>query len=189
MIRLNLLPPEVKEDIAYAKKNAALYQTLIKLIALFVVLVAAVGVVGFMTYKNQQIAKEEKSVAESRLASWKNTETDAKDFAERLNLVSKIRSNNLDWQLVITELAKSTPANVQLTSFDFTANSSSRVSLTGQARSNTDIGTFRELLSKSKLFQYVDIESTSASTDSSDGTKSIISFRITMNLNLTEAKK
>jgi len=190
MIRLNLLPPEIKEDIAYAKKNAALYQLLIKLFALFVVMAAVVGVVGYVTYTNQKIAEEEKNVSESQLASWKNTEKDAKDFASRLNLVSKISADKLDWQLVINELAAATPANVKLLSFDFTTTTgTNRVGLTGQALSNTDIGTFRELLSKSKLFQYVDIESTSAASDSTNSGRKVISFKITMNLNLTEAKK
>lgn len=189
MIRLNLLPPELKEDIIYAKKNAAIYQLLIKLVAGFVIMATVVAVVGYITYTNQKIAEEEKTVAEQQLASWNNTEKDARDFSERLNLVMKIRGDKPNWQLVINELANSTPANVKLTSFDFTSNKENRVSLTGTALSNTDIGTFRELLSKSKLFQYVDIENTSAGVDNTNGAKDVIFFKITMNLNQAEVKK
>lgn len=189
MIRLNLLPPEMKEDIAYAKKNAALYELLIKFLAGFVVMAALVGVVGYIVYTNEQIAREEKTVTAAQLASWKNTEIDAKDFADRLNLVDKLRGDKLDWPLVFTELAKSTPANVKLSSYDFTNNKTDRVGLTGFAVTNTDIGTFRELLSKSKLFQYVDIESVAAATDPVDSAKPVLAFKITMNLNQAEAKK
>jgi len=189
MIRLNLLPPDVKESIAYSKKNAALSSLVIELVACFVVLVTFVGVVGYVVFTNEQLANDDKAVAETQLASWKNTENDAKDFADRLNLVDKIRSNKIDWTLVFAEIAKSTPANIRLSSFDFTNNATDRVSFSGFALSNTDIGTFRELLAKSALFQYVDIESTTAATDPLDSSKNVLSFKITMNLNLSEAKK
>ena len=189
MIRLNLLPPEIKEDINYAKKNAALNQLLLKLVAIFVIMGAVVGVVGYIVYKNEQIAQEEKAVAEAQLASWKTTETDAKDFADRLNLVDKLRGEKLDWAIIFAEIAKSTPANVKLSTYDFSNNAKDRVNLTGFAIANADIGTFRELLSKSKLFQYVDIESVASATDPVDSTKAVLSFKITLNLNQTEAKK
>lgn len=189
MIRLNLLPPEVKDDIAYSKKNADIFNLFIKLVACFVGLIAFVGVVGYIVYTNQEIARDEKAVTEAQLASWKNTENDAKDFADRLNLVDKINLDKIDWQLVFNELAKGTPVNVKLSSYDFTNNSTNRVGLAGFALTNTDIGTFRELLSKSKLFQYVDIENVTAATDPTDSGKAVLSFRITMNLNQTEAKK
>jgi Tfp pilus assembly protein PilN len=189
MIRLNLLPPEIKEDIIFAKKNAAIYQLLIKLIAGFATMAAVVGVVGYIVYTNQQIAKEEKAATEAQLASWDTTERDAEDFANRLNLVDKIQVGKLNWTLIFSELANSTPVNVKLASFDFTNNTKDRVGLTGYALTNTDIGTFRELLSKSKLFQYVDIENVTTATDPVDSTKSVLSFKISMNLNQVEAKK
>ncbi len=189
MIRLNLLPPNIKDDIAYSKKNAAIFEFFTKLIACFVGLLTFVGVIGYIVYTNQQIAKEEKVATEAQLASWKNTEIDAKDFADRLNLVDKIRLDKIDWELVFAELAKSTPVNVKLASYDFSNNKTDRVGLTGFALSNTDIGTFRELLSKSALFQYVDIESVTAATDPVDSSKNVLSFKITMNLNQSEARK
>ena len=189
MIRLNLLPPAIKEDIAYAKKNASLYQVLIKLIAGFVAMAAIVGVVGYIVYSNQQIASEEKNVSENQLASWKTTESDAKDFSDRLTLVSTIGASRLDWPLIFSEIAKSTPANVKMSSFDFTKNATDRATLSGFAMSNADIGTFRELLSKSSLFNYVDIENTATATDPLDGNLSVLAFRISLNLNLKEAVK
>jgi len=189
MIRLNLLPSNIKDDIAYSKKNAAIFNLYIKLIACFVALTTFVGVVGYMVYLNQQIAQDEKAVSQTQLDSWKTTESDAKDFADRLNLVDKIQVNKIDWPIVFTELAKSTPANVKLSSYDFNNNATDRVGLTGYALTNTDIGTFRELLSKSKIFQYVDIENVTAATDPVDSTKNVLAFKITMNLNQTEARK
>jgi Tfp pilus assembly protein PilN len=189
MIRLNLLPPEIKEDIAYAKKNAALFQILAKLLAGFALMLAVVGVVGYIVYTNSQIATEEKEATAQQVASWKNTEKDAVDFSNRLNLVSKIDSEKINWPAVFAELAKSTPNNVKLSAYDFKNNATDRVGLSGYAVTNADIGTFREILARSKLFQYVDIESTTQATDPADAAKKVLSFRITMNLNQAEARK
>jgi Tfp pilus assembly protein PilN len=104
-------------------------------------------------------------------------------------LISKIRGDRLNWALVFSELEKSVPANVKLAAFDFTNNKTDRVSLTGFAITNTDIGTFREILSHSKLFQYVDIENVGTATDPVDSARNVLSFRITMSLNQAEAKK
>jgi Tfp pilus assembly protein PilN len=189
MIRLNLLPPNIKEDIDYAKKNAAIYQLLVKFVAGFIIMATTVGVVGYIVYSNKMIAEEEKAVTKAQLESWTNTERDALDFANRLNLVDKIDGEKINWDHVFAEIASSTPANVRLVSYDFTNNAKERVGLTGLAATNTDISTFRELLSKSSLFQYVDIESIVAATNPTDSSRKAASFKITMNLNLVEAKK
>lgn len=189
MIRLNLLPPDLKADLYYSKKNARLYQFLIKLIAYFVFAVALMVIIGFIVYKNKELANEVKTMANAQTQVWKEAEDGAKDFAERLNLIEKIRKENIKWNIVFEEIAKSTPANVKLSSFDFTNNSKQRISFSGYALSNTDIGKFRELLSKSSIFEFVDIENISQANDPSDSSKKVLSFTMTMSLKQNEVRK
>lgn len=189
MIRLNLLPPEVKEGIDYSKKNAALYQLLLKVLAGFAVLVGLMVIVGSMVYYGKVGATEELEVAKSQLAAWNSTERDAKDFAARLSLISKLKKEDLNWPAIFAEMAKSTPPNIRLASYDFTNNSKERVIITGFALSNTDIGKYRELLSSSDLFKYVDIESIIQSNDPADATVKALLFKISLNLDQAGAKK
>jgi Tfp pilus assembly protein PilN len=189
MIRLNLLPPEIKESIEFSKKNASLYQMFLKSLAGFTVLVGVMIIVGATVYYNETGASDEREVAKNQLAAWDSTEHDAKDFADRLALISKLKKLDLGWPLVFSEMAKSTPPNIRLASYDFTNNATSRVSITGYALSNTDIGKYRELLSGSSLFKYVDIESITQGNDPTNSNVKSLLFKISMNLDQQEAKK
>lgn len=189
MNRLNLLPPELKESIEYSKKNAALYQLFLKMLAGFVVLVGFMVVIGFIVYYGEVNATEEREVAKTQLESWDATGKDAKDFSDRLNLISKLKKEDLSWPLIFSEMSKSTPPNIRLASYDFANNSKDRVSITGYALSSTDIGKYRELLSSSVLFKFVDIESITQGNDPNDSSISALIFKMTMNLDQEEAKK
>ena len=189
MIRLNLLPPEIKEQRVFAKINAELREVLLRISACLVLSIAVIGVVYYIVYTNLNIAEEGKIVAEAQLASWDTVEEDATDFSARLSLIDKLQDSEINWQNIFTELANSTPANVKLASYDFNKNSTTRVSLTGYAVTSSDVGSFRELLAQSELFEYVDIESMVAATDPTDSNREVLSFKITLALNLTEAKK
>lgn len=189
MIRLNLLPPELKENIEYSKRNADLYQMLLKILAGFAILAGFMVIVGSMVYFGKIGATDNLEVAKSQSAAWSTTEKDAKDFADRLSLISKLKNEDLNWPLIFGEMAKSTPPNIRLASYDFTGNSKARVTITGYALSNTDIGKYRELLSASKVFNYVDIESITQGSDPIDSTVKALLFKISLNLDQKEARK
>lgn len=189
MIRLNLLPPEVKEQIDYSHKNAQLYQILVQSLAVIFGVLACMFVIGFIVWNNRQIAEETRSDAFVQLSKLKQTEIDAKELNARLNLIDKIRKDKLNWTKIFTEIANNTPSGVRLNGFDFTNAQKDRVTFGGFAGTAGDVGTYREQLSKSALFKFVDVESLTASDDPSDGTRQGFTFRITFSLDLQEAKK
>jgi len=189
MIRLNLLPPELKENIEYSKKNARLYQMFLKTLAGFAVLAGLMVIVGSVVYYREIGATEEREVAKNQLAAWSNVEKDAKDFSERLTLISTLKKDDLSWSLIFSEMASSTPPNIRLASYDFNNNVKERVTITGYAVSNADIGKYRELLSSSKLFKFVDIESITQGNDPAAANTKALLFKISLNLDQVEAKK
>jgi Tfp pilus assembly protein PilN len=189
MIRLNLLPPEIKENIEYARKNAALYQLLLKMFAVFAVVAGLMVIVGSIVYYGEVGATEELGVAKSQLAAWNNAEKDAKDLAARLTLISKLKSEDLNWPVIFAEMAKSTPPNIRLSAYDFTSNAKNRVTITGFALSTEDIGKYKELMSSSKLFKFIDVESISQGNDPADSAVKGYLFTASLNLDQTEARK
>ncbi len=189
MIKLNLLPPEIKEEILYSKKNAKIYNSLIELLGGFIILLIFIGTVWFVSYSTKRVLVFSKTVAEKQAASWGGVEKDAKDFSNRLVLVEKINKDKINWKIFFEEISKSTPNNVKLTSYDIVSSNKSRVNFNGFATSSTDISRFRELLSKSAIFEFVDIENMSAATDPIDSTRKGLTFRITTGLKLAEVKK
>jgi Tfp pilus assembly protein PilN len=189
MTRLNLLPPEYRVDIETSKKNAALYQNLIKVIAGLVLAGAFMGVIGYIVWNNQSVAQASRDDAYDQVSAFTAVQNTARDLNSRLSLIQKLRDDRIDWAKVFSEITKSTPANVRLTDIDFTNASTDRIAFSGFALSNTDVGSFRELLSNSTLFKFVDIESVTAGNDPSNSSRSGVNFVLSMTMDMTEAKK
>ncbi len=189
MIRLNLLPPEIKDEFEFSHKNANFYQYLVRSLAVISGIFALMFVIGFIVWNNKMVASEIRNDAAAQLAKMSQVETDAKDFHARLNLIDKIRKDKLNWNKIFTEVGNSTPAGARLIGFDFTDITTDRVSLSGFANSAADVGIYREQLSKTTIFQYVDVESVTAATDPVDNSRNGVTFRITASIKIAEAKK
>jgi Tfp pilus assembly protein PilN len=189
MIKLNLLPPEIKEEISYSKKNAKIYTALIEFLGGFLILAIFIGTVWFVSFSTKRVLVFSKAVAEKQAAAWGDAEKDAKDFSDRLLLVERINKDKINWKIFFEEISKSTPSNVKLTSYDVITSNKSRVNFSGFASSSTDVSRFRELISKSGIFEFVDIESMSSATDPADSTRRGLTFKVTAGLKLSEVKK
>ena len=68
MIRLNLLPPEVKNEIDFSRKNARLYQYLVRMIAITFGIFSIMFVIGFIVWNNRILAVETRSDAYIQLS-------------------------------------------------------------------------------------------------------------------------
>ena len=189
MIRLNLLPPEIKNELEYARKNAKIYQNLLRLFAIFFATIALMGFVYLVVLDNFTLAKRSQQSAQFQNSRLDGTKVLATDIYNRINLIGKLRKDRLNWEYIFSEIANSTPIGVRLIGFDFTNVAKNRGELVGFALSNADVGSFRELLSKSNIFQYVDIEDLSAGTDPLDSVRPGVTFKISLNLNISEAKE
>ncbi len=189
MIRLNLLPPEIKEEIEYSHKNANYYQYLVRSLAVISGIFALMFVIGFIVWNNKIVASEIRQDAATQLAKMSQVEIDAKDFYARLNLIDKIRKDKLNWNKIFTEVGNSTPSGVRLIGFNFTDINTDRIAINGFANSAADVGIYREQLSKTTIFQFVDVESVTAGTDPVDNSRAGVTFRITASFKVAEAKK
>jgi len=183
------MPPEIKKELEYARKNAKIYQNLLRLFAIFFATITLMGFVYLVVLDNFTLAKNVQASAKFQNSRLEETKISATDIYNRINLIGKLRKDRLNWEHIFSEIANSTPIGVRLIGFDFTNVAKNRVELVGFALSNADVGNFRELLSKSRIFQYVDIENLSAGTDPLDSTKSGVTFKISLNLKIGEAKK
>jgi Tfp pilus assembly protein PilN len=189
MNRINLLPVELKKEIELSKKNAKISENLWRLLAVFFVMLGLLLMVGTLVISKEMINSAGKAAVVAELSDWAGTEKDAKDFASRLATISGIESKAVDWSKVLNEVSKATPSNVRLKAADFTGNGTKRITFEGVALSDKDVVTFRELLSKSSIFEYVDIEKISSGIDSSNGNSRVRSFTITANMKANEVKK
>lgn len=183
------MPPEIKKELGYGRKNAKIYQNLLRLFAIFFATIALMGFVYLVVLDNLILATHNRKSAQFQNSRLEETKISATDIYNRINLIGKLRKDRLNWEHIFSDIAKSTPAGVRLIGFDFTNISKNRVELVGFALSNADVGNFRELLSESSIFQYIDIENLSAGADPLDSNKSGVTFKISLNLKISEANK
>ena len=189
MTRLNLLPPEIKKEIDYSNSNARLYQFLVRLIACGFFVLTAVFLIGYIVWSNQPNFLEVRYNTYQELTKMSQVEINSRDLYSRLILINKVRTDQFNWKKIMSEISSTLPSGVRITSYDFTNASTARVTISGFADTTSGVGLYRENLSKSKIFKYVDIESIVAAKDPADTKKTGFSFSLTMNLNLSEAKK
>lgn len=188
MIRLNLLPDEIKKEIEFAKKNAKLLQYVYIIMAVLVCFVGLIFSLSFVLYTQKSTAQDQVSLAESQIEEQNTKLTQAQDLYKRLQVIKSIRSDSIDWQYVFSEIARVTPTNLQIQSFT-SPSGSTKARLTGLADSEQSVVALKENMASSPLFSYIDIESIVKGTDPVNKDKEVKAFTISYNLNLDKAKR
>lgn len=181
MIKVNLLPPEIKDEITQSKKNRRVLVVLWKLI--FIILIYFILLGGFYYWFSMNLKKtsEELTVKEEEIKKYGILEEEAKNIADRLNTIKQIQSNSNVWPGVIDEIMKIIPGGISLKSVKIDSVVKNRNQITGDANSKTEVASLRDSLEKSKKFQYVDIEASTTVKDPA-GNKEYENFTISFSL-------
>ncbi len=169
MNRLNLLPPEIKEEINYAKKNAKLVSRLTLILSICIAMIVFFVVLAIIIRDQENIAKAEKEFAEKLVQDKAPVEQKSSDIAIRLALIKKLKTQRTDWEEIFQKISANTPAGLQLQSIEMTNNEKTRATISGMALSDRDIVLFKDLLSGTDAFKYVDIESITEGGKSTEG--------------------
>ncbi len=165
MIRLNLLPENIREEIDYAKSNYKITQNFMRVISIFLVLFVFQAVLAFVLIREESNAKVVRDQAKAQNEKWSELETEAKDFSSRLTLINKLEKENINWIKVFTALSDAMPYNVMLDSIEFQADTSADIRISGRALSDADVGLFRKLLVDEGYFEFADIEKITNGSD------------------------
>lgn len=187
MIRLNLLPDEIKKEIEFAKKNAVLLQYLYIIFAVLVCFVGLIFSLSFVLYTQKSVAQDQVSLAQLQIDEQSSKITQAQDLDSRLQIVNLIRKDNVDWQYVFSEIARVTPNNVQIDSFT-SPTSTDKARITGKADSEQGVVALKENMATSPLFSFVDIESIVQGSAANQG-RELKAFTISYKLNIDKAKR
>jgi len=188
MIRLNLLPEGIKDEIRFAKNNYKISQNFMRVVLVFLILFATQIVMILIFKTKESAAIENKNMALEQNLKWKDIEAQSKDFADRLTLIKKIENENINWQIVFDEIAKCTPENIMLDSLNFPSDTTKNAKLTGVALTDKDVATYRQLLAESEIFEFVDIESISEGSDPLGTDREMRAFVFTTKLVLDKVK-
>jgi len=182
MFSLNLLPPEIKEEIAFSKKNAKLVRYLGFSLSGVILIFAFFFGLGLAINNERNIYEVQKASSARIIEADKKMQENAKDLSDRLALIKKLQNGRPDWTTIFQTLSDNTPTGVQLDGIDISTLKNSRAKITGIAKSDRDIVLFKDLLSQTKVFLYVDIENIAQASDPTGKNQPTESFMISLSL-------
>jgi Tfp pilus assembly protein PilN len=161
---INLLPPDQKEQIRYAKLN----RLALRYVWVSVVVIGVLGGIfaGSLVMLDQQITQVTADVAVKKdtIADLNKTFTPkAKDASERLKAISYVQGTQTKFSALISDIAKVVPKGVSIDSMTLTGNDAVPVKLAVTAQSYAVALAFRNALITSPRIAGADLETISAS--------------------------
>jgi hypothetical protein len=159
---INLLPPDQKEQIRYAKLN----RLALRYVWVSVVVTAVLGVIfgGGFYLLEQQLREVTKDVNDKQatIAALNKTFTPkAKDASDQLSAIKYVQGNQTKFSAVISDIAKVIPSGVSLDALTLTGNDQVPVKLS-VTQSYAVALAFRNALITSPRIAGADLESISA---------------------------
>jgi Tfp pilus assembly protein PilN len=175
---INLLPPDLKEQIRYAKLNQLVLRYLRATVAVVVVL----GVIfaGAFYAINQQTAGISSGLAAKRLIISQLNATfvpEAQDASDRLTAIEYVQNTQTHFSAVISDLAKVLPQGVSIDSITLTGDSSVPVDVAMTAQTYDEALAARNALATSPRIANADLESISSGTTNEYQVTGVIAFK------------
>lgn len=183
---INLLPPEVKQDYAYALRNTGLRRW----VAGFLLGLAGLGIIatyGLVTmHRSINSYTDKVATAQATLKKEKLTQTEAQvqDITDNLRLVDKVLSQEVLFSKLLKQIATVIPANSVLTSLNI-SQATSGVDIAAAA---TDYGTATQVQVNladpaNKIFSKADIVSISCQSANNPHYPCTVQIRALFNAN------
>ena len=175
---INLMPPDIKEQIRFAKLNRT---TLRYLWGAVVVVLALGGVFEWAIYTlNAQTKTASAGAAEKQQTIDKLTNTFvpmAKEASDRLSAIKTVQANQTHFSAVIADIGKVEPTGVIIKSMTLTGADKVPVVIVISASNYNAALAFRNALANSPRVAGADLESINANNDGSYDANVVIAFK------------
>lgn len=175
---INLLPPEVKAQVLFSRRNAKLigYVWLLS----FTVLLCG-GLFGYSFYHSHaalQAATKEITAKQIQIDEYKDVEAKSKAINDRVTAIKAISASQSHFSMLLDELAHYTPKTVVIQAITLTGDDKKSVRISATADSKASIASFRNALETAPRISGADIESiTYNETDKYYATSIAIGFK------------
>lgn len=156
---INLLPPAIKEEIAYSKRNAVMRNYVILVVTITIMLAGLL--LGTRYYLNSQIAAKQQDLdtKQAQIDKYTTVENKAAALNSRLATIKSIQTSQSKFSVLLSDLAKYMPVGTALTSITLTGNARLPVQVTVVANGYATALSFRDSIIRSKRISAADIES------------------------------
>lgn len=181
MILINLLPQEQRYRIRQRKISDFISSLSVLLIILAMAFLG--GVFGLKMLLSSHLSNLEKQFSQINQKA-KKMEAEQKkltEFNSSLDLLSKFSEKQVPWVETLSEIARSTPSDVQITNISSDLSKAPKMTIRGFASSRRSVAKFTEKLEISENFSQVKFNSSDLEKTSEEATAKC-TFEITLNL-------
>ena len=155
---INLLPPQAKENIRFARLNVTMIEYAV------LVLVTTVGLISILFY-GQSLASHEESLLSnlvndkrSNLSQYDSELAKAKELDKRIDTISALLGLETNFSKLLPAIGGIVPQGTVINGLELDTEDSNSLTINGESTSQTGPSIFRENLAKSdKLFSRADI--------------------------------
>ncbi|HSX48438.1 MAG TPA: PilN domain-containing protein [Candidatus Nanoarchaeia archaeon] len=158
---INLLPTDIKEQIAYAKRNAILMRYIWLAVIVFMALAAIFASSNWYLGKRISEAESRTKDKQAQLLSYTGLQSKVKLANQRISSLKALQTNQAKLSAVLKELAAHTPAGAYITNITLTGDDSKPVGIVATANSYNDAVALRDALASSPRVSEVDIATVS----------------------------
>ncbi|MBW3538233.1 hypothetical protein KY386_01940 [Candidatus Parcubacteria bacterium] len=162
---INLLPPRLKQELAYAKLNARLAGYL------WLVAVVILALSGTFTaahlYLSRQIRAAESALNQKNhtIAGFRNLESRAKTLKDQLDTIATIDAGQTRFSLLLADMARATPRGAAITNLALTGDDKKPLRVSAAADSFNAAISLREALAAAPRISGADIENLTANPE------------------------
>lgn len=156
---INLLPPDIKEEITYSKYNAIVVRYLV--IVLGVAALLAGALIGAQFYLGQKTSASTNRLidTQSKMSQYSSVQKQAKELNARITSIQTIQNSQTRFSELLSNLAAATPQGVALTGIALTNDKTKPVRVQAQAVDYRSALAFRDSIVNSPAFTAADAES------------------------------
>ena len=176
---INLIPTKIKEEREKAKIMNELLIFLIAYFLLFCVLTSTIYLTNFYLKTNISSLNTNIEQENIKLKEFTDTEKQLISTNQKLTSIQQIDTDRIIWSNVLTELLSLLPNTTQLNSIS-TDGTNKLITLSGNAKSRTDIANLKDKLEDSGYFKNITF-----STSSYNDQTAVYSFKLLAELEKT----
>lgn len=175
---INLIPPELKQELKFARWNGKVVHYLILVGVLVVMVAGAFGATSYYLDQRNAVTEQEISAAKSKEDSYKPTIKAAKALNERVAAIKNIQGNQPKFSLLLADIAKFSLKGTSINSIALTGADSKPVQITASSASYTAAVSLRDALAASPRISGADIISVVSNNQTNTfNTVIVISFK------------
>lgn len=165
---INILPPELKQQITYSRRNVVARRYVGILTVIILITGSVLAAVHW--YADQQIAAYETTLQErnEKMSRFENLETSVDTLNTQIETIEKIMQQRPRFSVLLTDLSQVLPRGSYLNGISLSEETDQPLQLTITAPSRNQAVTVRQALLQSPRIESADIQSITGKPDSEE---------------------